>query len=230
MPKSTVGQLIREERKRQGLTMEQLGKKMGISGSLVGRYERGEENPKIETVERFANALGILVADLYPDWLYSEEVQQLETSSSDSFQARLLRALSDIGGEVDCRAYEYEGKEGDTATPEMENEWAKEILPDIAKKYGLPIEVLQKHMFTYEKGSAIFDDFDLVSMYDFSDAGRRAIRLLECLNAAGQEAAFRHMQELAQIPAYKANTAFDAEEKTGQAANAVEGQSDTPAG
>lgn len=222
MPKSTVGQLIREERKRQGLTMEQLGKKMGISGSLVGRYERGEENPKIETVERFANALGILVAELYPDWLYSEEVQRLERSSSNSLQARLLRALSDIGGEVDSRAYEYEGEKGDTATPEMENEWAKEILPDIAKKYDLPIEVLQKNMFTYAKGSAIFDDFDLVSMYDFFDAGRRAIRLLECLNEKGQEAAFRHMQELAQIPAYRTNISFDVEKQTSRAANTEE--------
>lgn len=228
MPKSTIGQLIREARKRQGLTMEQLGKKMGISGSLVGRYERGEENPKIETVERFANALGILVADLYPDWLYSEEVDALEHSNSNSFQARLIRAIRDLDGEVGSRAYEY--GEHDEVTPELENKWAKEALPDIARKYDLPVEVLQKNMFTYEKCSTLFDDFDLVAMADFFDAGRRAIRLLECLNEKGQEAAFRHMQELVQIPAYKANALFDDEEQTGQAVNAAEDQSDTPAG
>ena len=43
MQDKTIGQRIREERKRQGLTMAQLGEKMGISGSLVGRYERGED-------------------------------------------------------------------------------------------------------------------------------------------------------------------------------------------
>ena len=44
--------------------MEALGQKMGISGSLVGRYECDEENPKIETVMRFARALNVFITDL----------------------------------------------------------------------------------------------------------------------------------------------------------------------
>ena len=44
--------------------MEQFGQKMGISGSLVGRYERDEENPKPETIRKFAEALGVS-----PSWL-----------------------------------------------------------------------------------------------------------------------------------------------------------------
>lgn len=64
--KMTFGRLLRMERKRQGLTAEMLGKKMGISGSLVARYERDAENPKIETVERFAAALGVPVPCIYP--------------------------------------------------------------------------------------------------------------------------------------------------------------------
>lgn len=71
----TIGQRIRFERKRQGLSMEALGQKMGISGSLVGRYERDEENPKIETVMRFARALNVLVQDLYPEGMYADDVQ-----------------------------------------------------------------------------------------------------------------------------------------------------------
>lgn len=55
--------------------MEALGQKMGISGSLVGRYERDEENPKIETVMRFARALNVLVQDLYPEGMYADDVQ-----------------------------------------------------------------------------------------------------------------------------------------------------------
>ena len=84
MSKWTIGQLIRQERKKQGLTMAQLGEKMGISGSLVGRYERGEENPKIKTIERFANALGLSLSELVSDvnylscedterWLYFQQ-------------------------------------------------------------------------------------------------------------------------------------------------------------
>lgn len=38
-----IGEAIRQERKKQKLSMAELGSRMGISGSLVGRYERGEE-------------------------------------------------------------------------------------------------------------------------------------------------------------------------------------------
>ena len=82
MQDKTIGQRIREERKRQGLTMAQLGEKMGISGSLVGRYERGEENPKMETVVRFADALGILVSGLYSDPEEAHDVEQRLINSS----------------------------------------------------------------------------------------------------------------------------------------------------
>ena len=42
----TIGSAIREERKKQRLTLNELGNRMGISGSLVGQYERGVVNPK----------------------------------------------------------------------------------------------------------------------------------------------------------------------------------------
>lgn len=54
-----IGEAIRQERKKQKLSMAELGSRMGISGSLVGRYERGEENPKLGTIMRFADALNM---------------------------------------------------------------------------------------------------------------------------------------------------------------------------
>ena len=59
-----IGEAIRQERKKQKLSMAELGSKMGISGSLVGRYERGEENPKLGTIMRFADALNMEWAEL----------------------------------------------------------------------------------------------------------------------------------------------------------------------
>ena len=61
---STIGEAIRQERKKQKLSMAELGSRMGISGSLVGRYERGEENPKLGTIMRFADALNMEWAEL----------------------------------------------------------------------------------------------------------------------------------------------------------------------
>ena len=37
---------------------------MGISGSLVGQYERGVVNPKYETILRFADALNVEPVDI----------------------------------------------------------------------------------------------------------------------------------------------------------------------
>ena len=66
----TIGEHIREERKKQGLTLNELGEKLGISGSLVGQYERGTVNPKIETVAKFAKALGVNPGDLIGEIRY----------------------------------------------------------------------------------------------------------------------------------------------------------------
>lgn len=41
-----IGEAIRQERKKQKLSMAELGSRMGISGSLVGRYERGRGKPE----------------------------------------------------------------------------------------------------------------------------------------------------------------------------------------
>lgn len=93
MKGKTIGEQIRRERKRQGLTMEQLGERMGISGSLVGRYERDEENPKIETIKRFADALDIPISELYPEF---ENVHRKEPAMHDLNE--LLGCLGSLNG------------------------------------------------------------------------------------------------------------------------------------
>lgn len=196
MHNKTIGQRIREERKRQGLTMAQLGEKMGISGSLVGRYERDEENPKIETVERFADALGVLISSLYsdPEEAYNVE-HRLINSDSESFQARLLRAIEDFHVEIS-----YEGHVHGSLTAEEANKLRDEFLPRIAKFYDIPEEILKENTGEFQE----CHDFDMVEMANFSESGQQAILILETLNEAGQAAALRHLQELAQIPAYQA--------------------------
>lgn len=208
MPKETIGQRIREERKRQGLTMEQLGKKIGISGSLVGRYERGEENPKIETVERFATALNLLVTDLYPDCFCADEVRELEESQSNSFQGRMVRALSELSSCVESRVDEYEIKCDEYCPAEMKNTWVTDLLPEIAQKYDVPLKMLKKYRPFYlnDEGPTNNLDIFIASSSDFSEDGMKVIELLESLNNAGQEAARRHLEELTEIPRYRAES------------------------
>lgn len=57
----TVGENIRKIRKEKGLTQKQLGQLCNpqISESNIRKYELGNQNPKIETINRIATALGV---------------------------------------------------------------------------------------------------------------------------------------------------------------------------
>ena len=192
----TIGDSIKRIRTQKGMTQKQLGDLLGISVQTVSAYESGRRRPKMETIERFADALGVVVSSLYSDPEEANDVaQRLINSSSESFQARLLRAIEDLGAEIS-----YEGYVRGGSTAEENNKLRDEFLPRIAKFYDIPEEVLKENFGEYQE----CHDFDMVEMANFSEAGQQAILILETLNEAGQAAALRHLQELAQIPAYQA--------------------------
>jgi transcriptional regulator with XRE-family HTH domain len=51
--------MMRRERERQGLTLEQLARLAGVSRSRLSALERGEENVSLEFVLKAAHALGM---------------------------------------------------------------------------------------------------------------------------------------------------------------------------
>lgn len=61
----TIGDNIRRFRKREGLTQQQLGDKLGVSQSAIGQFEKGT-SLKIETIQKIAVALGIPMERLIP--------------------------------------------------------------------------------------------------------------------------------------------------------------------
>ena len=89
------GSRVREARKKQQLSMAQLGLKMGISGSLVGRYERNEENPKPDTIRRFSDALGVDAK-----WLEKGEYDDNSLSGDEQQLLRYFRSMSPAGQRV----------------------------------------------------------------------------------------------------------------------------------
>lgn len=64
----TTGQLIKAARKKAGMTQEELGKKTGVSGSSMAQWENDLRNPKLDTLQRIASALGVPVQELISDW------------------------------------------------------------------------------------------------------------------------------------------------------------------
>ncbi len=55
----TFGSRVAAIRKEKQLSQSELGKRAGISGDIVGKYERDEMKPSIETATKLAAALDV---------------------------------------------------------------------------------------------------------------------------------------------------------------------------
>ncbi len=80
---------ILELRKERGWSQPELGKMIGTSGLLIGRYERGEVTPSIEVARKLARAFGVTV-----DYLINE--QDLPDILKDREMITRLRDLEEV--------------------------------------------------------------------------------------------------------------------------------------
>ena len=78
----TIGENIKRIRKAKNMTQTELGEKLGgLSQQQIGRWENNtDQNPKLETQIRIANALGVPVSHLNDTlgWLKEPEYMPLE--------------------------------------------------------------------------------------------------------------------------------------------------------
>ena len=56
-----------ELRKERGWSQPELGKRLGTSGAIIGRYERGEMTPSIEVARKLAEIFEVTVDYLVSD-------------------------------------------------------------------------------------------------------------------------------------------------------------------
>jgi transcriptional regulator with XRE-family HTH domain len=68
-----LGENIRKERKRQLLTIEQLAEKAGITDNFLGKIERGEGTPSLQTIDSIACALDVGIDFLNGNVLHNTE-------------------------------------------------------------------------------------------------------------------------------------------------------------
>lgn len=96
-----TGIKIKEIRQQKGLTQKQLGDMCGIADANIRKYENGKQNPKIETLQKIADALKVSVYDLFCDdcMNYSNALDILAEVSEDKPVAYpgLERKISEIG-------------------------------------------------------------------------------------------------------------------------------------
>jgi transcriptional regulator with XRE-family HTH domain len=62
---SSLGEEVRERRKRRNLTQEALAFEAGIHPNVVGRLERGKYNPTVITLSAIAVKLNTSLHDLF---------------------------------------------------------------------------------------------------------------------------------------------------------------------
>src|SRR5689334_5195743 len=62
-----VGALIRRERRRQGLSLRELARRVGISASMLSQVETGRTRPSVSTIYAIATELGLSIDALLSD-------------------------------------------------------------------------------------------------------------------------------------------------------------------
>lgn len=60
----TIGENIRQARKKAGLTQRQLAEKSGVATITLQQYERGVREPKLDTIAKIARAMNLFASDL----------------------------------------------------------------------------------------------------------------------------------------------------------------------
>ncbi len=60
----TIGEYIKEQRIRKGLTQEELATKIEVSVRTIQRIEKGEVDPRTFTLQAISEALGIQYEEL----------------------------------------------------------------------------------------------------------------------------------------------------------------------
>jgi transcriptional regulator with XRE-family HTH domain len=64
---SRIGARLREERQRQGITLRELARRVGVSPSLISQIELDRVNPSVSTLWSVVTALGMTMSEVFGD-------------------------------------------------------------------------------------------------------------------------------------------------------------------
>lgn len=88
-----TGERIKAARKAanngKGMTQKELGQITKINEANIRKYESGRQNPKIETLQKIADALGVPVWDLLDDYRFFSDENPMTKEAEE--KARIYR-------------------------------------------------------------------------------------------------------------------------------------------
>ena len=85
--------LIREYRTRLGMTMKELGDKVGVTESAISLYELGKRKPDYEMLLKLSEALNTDVNHLLGQGLY-DDLQRIAEDENITYVKNLMNRLS----------------------------------------------------------------------------------------------------------------------------------------
>ena len=167
----TTGQRIKEARKNAGMTQIELAQKLNIPFQSVSQWERDVRKPKVETLRRIANALGI------QPWELDENASDMADIAFSIAKLVALRKIID---------------ENDNISVAMLKAAISEIYTD-ADDDGAIISLSKvfRRLYTIE---------------ETSDVAAELLGLFNQLNPDGQQKAVERVEELTEVPRYRADT------------------------
>lgn len=69
-----IGRTIRRLRRRDRLTLDELGQRSGVSRAMISKIERGESSASLASLEALAAALGVPIVNFFSSTVDQEEI------------------------------------------------------------------------------------------------------------------------------------------------------------
>lgn len=171
---SNIGENIKKIRKEKGYSQKQLAEKLGTTPQNLAQYENGKRLPKLETLEKIANALDCEVSDI------DENIFVIKLPKYELTPKRLERIQKD----TEAQKLIQKQALGENIT---EDERQK-----ISDYFEREKEVLPRFCESIEKFSNVIDKWGeniLIDRY-------------RKLNNDGKKEAVKRIDELTEIPRY----------------------------
>ena len=143
-----VGSLIRRERQKQGISLRELARRVGISGSMLSQVETDRTRPSVSTIYAIATELGLSIDALLSKAGQEPQAATTVTVAGDNALAEALPESTGLRGlaasELACQLVQA----GDRRKLELESGVTWELLSDY-------LPHLVDFMFvTYEPGGS----------------------------------------------------------------------------
>ena len=86
----SIGEKIKELRKREKLNQEEFGKKVGISKNAVWNYENGKREPSLEILTKISKAFDMSLLEILVDEHGQVDEKDFNTLNTSEIDKRLI--------------------------------------------------------------------------------------------------------------------------------------------